>query len=330
MSQSLTIGLVYDLRENYVPTTEQPKDFYAEFDSQKTVSELSKMIAELGYNVIEIGDVHSLARHIYVEKTNLDLVFNIAEGLYGRARESQVPALLEANEIPHTGSDALTLALTLDKAVTKRIWLSEGLPTVPFLVVDDANNLQPDDVGLPSFPLFSKPLYAGSSIGIDNDALSTTYQELYERIKKLTTRYKQPVLVEAFLPGKEYTVCVFENQGEVTVLGITEILSYTPNKFSVFEEKEAWNPDFFAEVSDLRLYNRLSELAVKAFKSVGCRDIGRVDIRFDEADSPNLIEINPLPILKKPSTIAWIAEKQGYDLMYIIRKIINNAIYRNS
>ena len=132
------------------------------------------------------------------------------------------------------------------------------------------------------------------------------------------------------MPGKEYTVGVLEDQGKVSALGMTEIISYTPNKFSVFDEKEAWDSNFFAEVKDSALYSHLAELAVKAFKTVGCRDIGRVDIRLDHIGTPNLIEINPLPILKKPSTIAWIAERQGHDLQYVIRKIINNAIYRTN
>lgn len=326
--KQLKIGLVYDLREDYQLAEGQPEDFYAEFDSEKTVSSLQKTLEDLGHQVERIGNFHSLAKKIYTSQPNLDLFFNISEGLYGRSREAQVPALLEANQLVYTGSDAFTLALTLNKEATKRVWQSLHLPTASFLTVESVEELNDKRAMLPIMPVFSKPLYAGSSIGIDESACSYTFSELQERIGKLVLDYRQPVLIEEFLSGSEYTVCLLGSGTEAQVFGMTQIKAFNAGGFSIFEEKEAWNPSFFAEVEEVTLYQQLAQLAIKAYRSVECRDIGRVDIRMDSRGNLNLIEINPLPILKDPSTIAWIAQQCGKNIDHVIGKILESSIKR--
>ncbi len=214
----MTVGLVYDLRDDYLAqgfTEEQ----VAEFDSAGTIAALEKTLQSLGYTVQRIGRGLALAEQLAAGQ-RWDLVFNFAEGLSGRSREAQVPALLEMYGIPYTFSDPLVCALTLDKAMTKRVIQSAGLHTPRFCVVRSSADIKAVDLPL---PLFAKPLAEGTGKGVDEHSRIESVEDLGKVCVRLLEKFRQPVLVEEYLPGREFTTAVLGTGPEAQVLGTMEI-----------------------------------------------------------------------------------------------------------
>jgi len=328
----MKVGLTYDLRDKHPPYVNAPPDYYAEFDSEENIRHLETAIEGLGHQVCRIGNVYKLVRFI-VEGKSVDIVFNMAEGLWGRAREAQVPAILEAFRVPYTGSEPLTLALCLDKAMAKRIWQSAGLPTPDFCVVADIAELDQAREDLPSFPLFVKPVHEGASKGIGIEAIVESERELYDRVKWVLTWYEQPVLIEEFLPGREFTVGILGNGRKARVLGIGEIVLTSLDRVYGFVQKEGWEarvPNKLIPVESTSLRNRLSELALQAYLAVGCRDLGRLEIRLDKNGNPQLLEINPIVGLHPThSSLPIIAMRAGLSYEELISEILEHAINRS-
>jgi D-alanine-D-alanine ligase len=327
----MKIGLTYDLRTHIPPGL--PEDYQAEFDSEQTVVELSQVIAGLGHSVHPIGNLFDLVRFL-LDGQKVDLVFNIAEGSGGRSREAQVPALLEAYQIPYTFSDPLTLALTLDKAVTKLIWQRYNLPTLRFIMASSMEALNQAQDDLPAFPLFVKPLHEGSSKGISRESVVEDWAALEDRVALILSAYRQPALIEAFLPGREFTVAVLGEGDQARVMGIAEIMEIQIARVSGYIEKEHWDtlyPDTFQPVPPGTLYDLLSAIAMEAYRSVGCRDAGRIDLRMDAGGSPYLLEINPLPGLnRKHSALPHIAQQAGMSYEQLIGNILALACARSA
>lgn len=328
----MKVGLTYDLRDEHPPYVNAPPDYYAEFDSEENIRYLETAIESLGHRVCRIGNVYKLVRFI-VEGRSVDIVFNMAEGLWGRAREAQVPAILEAFRIPYTGSDPLTLALCLDKAMTKRLWKGAGLPTPDFCVVSDIAALDQGREDLPSFPLFVKPVHEGASKGIGIESIVESDRELYKRVKWALTWYQQRVLIEEFLPGREFTVGILGNGREARVLGIGEIVLTSLDRVYGFVQKEAWEarvPSKLIPVESSSLRSELSELALQAYLAVGCRDLGRLEIRLDKNGNPQLLEINPIVGLHPThSSLPIIATQAGLSYEELIAEILEHAINRS-
>jgi len=216
----MKIGLVFDLRKDYLKLgfTEEET---AEFDSEETVSELEGALRGLGHEVVRVGNCLSLMKRISCGE-RWDLVFNVAEGLDGRSREAQAPAVLEACGIPYVFSDPLTLALSLDKALAKRVVRDAGVPTAKFRLLEDEEQLvSVADVCVDlEFPLFLKPNHEGTGKGISRGSLVWNTEALVETARGLMVRYRQPVLVEQYLPGREFTVGVLGTGGEARVAGV--------------------------------------------------------------------------------------------------------------
>jgi D-alanine-D-alanine ligase len=327
----MNVGLTYDLRDDYPPYANAPPDYYGEFDSEENIAYLVEAIASAGHHVCRIGNVYKLVRFL-AENGSVDIVFNMTEGLWGRARESQVPALLEAYRIPYTGSDPLTLALCLDKAMTKQLWQREGLPTSDFCVVSNGFELDRVREAFPDFPLFVKPLHEGSSKGISVESIVESERELSERIEWTLEWYQQPVLIEEFLPGREFTIGVLGSERAAQVLGAAEVTIVSQYRVNGFVEKEEWEAsgtEKFIPVESSALKNRLSELALRAYLAVGCRDVGRVDIRLDRDDNPQLLEINPVVGLHPThSALPIIGSQAGLSFEDLIARILGHAINR--
>ena len=197
----MRIGLTYDLKDDYLALGLAEHEV-AEFDSPATIDALEAALAGLGHDVERVGHVRSLAAKL-VAGWRCDLVFNIAEGVAGFGRESQVPALLEAYEIPYTFSDPLVCALTLHKGMAKHVARGCGVPTPSFMLVSTV--AEAAAVTLP-LPLFAKPVAEGSSKGVTAKSLVRSPAALVEICTELLERYRQPVLVEEFLSGREFTV----------------------------------------------------------------------------------------------------------------------------
>lgn len=323
-----TIGLVYDMRQADSLAPGQPADYYAEFDAPETIEHLAGAITALGYEVDLIGNFYDLVDALAAGK-RWSLVFNISEGLTGRAREARVPALLEAYQVPYTGSDAATLALTLDKSLTKKVWLAERLPTAPFVTVTHLSRLRED--ALPAFPLFVKPAWEGSSKGIDAGAVVHDGPALRSRVTQLLHCYRQPVLLERFLSGKEYTVAMLGSGEEAWVLGTREMISHDPLGILSYDEKEGHRDDaeFSKPLADRALQEALEAIALRAYRAVQCQDFGRVDLRLDEAGNIHLLEINPLANLDPVhSSLAVMARARNLSYEDLLGIIIESASRR--
>ncbi|MEM2848730.1 MAG: ATP-grasp domain-containing protein [Candidatus Bathyarchaeia archaeon] len=333
----LRVGLTYNLRREV--TSGLPEDFYVEFDEETTVSAIAEALEKAGCNVTRIEADEEA--YFKLKTSKLDMVFNIAEGLRGESRESHIPAILEMLSIPYTGSGPLTLAISLNKALTSQILKANGIPSTNFQVfkrVDDKlrKNLR--------FPLIVKPLAEGSSKGIRNDSLVKDEASLRRKISWLIETYKQPALVEEFLPGREFTVGLIGNENPL-VLPIVEILvNKLPNEANPiysYEAKWVWDTpskplDIFQCPADIPkdLEEKIKRTAVKTFKVLNCRDLCRIDMRLDENGIPRVLEVNPLPGLipdpRAHSCLPEAAGAAGFTYDQLICTILWQALKRYS
>ncbi len=323
-----TIGLTYDLKSDYIPRPSDPVDVIAEFDNEKTLSEISTALVNNGYQVKRIGNVYNLLKAL--PDLGADLVLNIAEGFQTRNRESQVPMILELYHIPYIGADALTLGLTLDKALTKKILMSEGIPTPRFFNVKDVDELK--DTDHVSFPMIVKPRYEGSSKGLTNGSRVEDMESLKDEVLRITKTYKQPALVEEFISGTEFTVPIVGNDPIEVFPPVQIQIDGRLDLGDMFYTFERLSSDKLRYICPARISKeleaRLKDAALKTYKAVDCRDLGRVDFRVDKDNNIYVLEINPLPILCKEDAFFFVAEhtKIGYDR--IIAKIVESAIKR--
>jgi D-alanine-D-alanine ligase len=326
----MRIGITCNIRTTTNTDPSLPHDFDAEFDSETTIQAMESAIASGGHTPVRIGDLQALTRFL-VEGQSVDLVFNVAEGVRGRARESQVPSVLDAYGIPYTMSDPLTLAISLDKALTKRLWCEHNLPTPASWVITpqtrEVLDTVPDD-----FPLFVKPAYEGSSKGINQESRVTDRASLQMRVNWLLDKYQQPVLIEPFLPGREYTVGLLGNGSETCVLGIAEITAVRLFPVNGFDQKEHMKdrPDVFVALPTTDpLYATIEKLALAAFKILGCYDVARLDVRLDADGNPQLLEINPIAGLNPThSALPAIARFAGMRYDELIQNILDHAVRR--
>src|SRR3972149_10848456 len=281
----MNVGFCFNLKK---PQGESSSDdIYAEWDDEETIAAVRSSLA-CNHRVIPIeADEEAFEKF---RKLRPDIVFNMAEGMYGISREAQIPAMLDMLRIPYTGSDPLTLALCLDKALAKQVLSYYRIPTASFIIVRDLKKKQE----FPPFPLIVKPLAEGSSKGIGNRALVHTPKELKEQIPAVLTKYPQPALVEKYLPGREFTVALLGNGAGVQVLPIVEIqfeqLPAHINPIYSFEAKWIWDTvekplEIFAcpaKVSP-RLKQRIEAVCQAAFAALRCLDWCRNAIRLDDA-----------------------------------------------
>jgi len=324
---SLEIGLVYDLRKEYLASGFSP-EATAEFDSEETVNALRTTIISLGHHARPIGSAKALAQRL-VDGDRWDLVFNIAEGVSGRSREAQVPCLLELYGVPYTFSDPLVLAATLDKAVTKRLVRSFGLPTPDFVVVENAAGAE--QVNL-RYPVFAKPVAEGSGKGVSPRSVAHNAGELKGLSAELIARFREPVLVEEFLPGREFTVGVLGTGAGAAVLGAMEVkirAAAGPGVYSYQNKEECETKVRYSPLEEKELYGEVAALALDAYRALECRDAGRVDLRCDGEGRPNFVEINPLPGLHPThSDLPMIAAQEGLSYGDLLDRIMRSACER--
>lgn len=321
------IGMVYDLRTDYLAEGWSEADV-AEFDSEATIAAIEATIAALGYAVERIGNGRALARRL-VAGDRWDLVFNIAEGVRGRCREAQVPALLELYDVPYTFADPLVCAATLDKAVAKRLVAAEGLATPGFAVVRT-----PDDVASVNliYPLFAKPLAEGTGKGIDTNSRVDTPAQLAAVCRALLERYRQPVLVETFLSGREFTTGILGTGPDARAIGTMEIHYLNPDEpeiYSYLNKEECESRLRYSALRAQPLKDKVEWLAVRCAQVLECRDACRVDIRCDFRGEPYFLEVNPLAGLHPfHSDLPMIAAQEGMPYEQLIGTIITNALAR--
>ena len=322
-----TIGLVYDLRSEYLARGHSAEEV-VEFDSDETIDAIEGAVRSLGYRTERIGNGRALCAAL-VEGRRWDLVFNVAEGLEGRCRESQVPALLELYGVPYTFSDPLVSAATLDKSVAKRLVAAAGLATPRFAVVRG-----PADVAGISldYPMFAKPLAEGTGKGIDGRSRIDTAARLEEVCLELLARFDQPVLVEEYLPGREFTTGVLGTAGEARVLGTMEVEVLDERTGAIYSSEVKERCEELVRYSPLaepELRRDVEDLALRAYVALECRDAGRVDVRLDASGQPTFMELNPLPGLHSThSDLPMIATQEGMTYEELIGAIVASALTR--
>lgn len=325
----LTIGLTYDLRSEYLAMGHHPEQV-AEFDSDETILAIDATIRRLGYNTDRIGHIKTLCCRL-AKGDRWDLVFNIAEGVHGRSREAQVPALLEAYDIPYTFSDPLVCAATLDKAVAKRLLRDAGLHTAGFCVITRPEDIPPTSLG---YPLFAKPIAEGTGKGITHRSRIDSPAALEKTCRQLLEKYRQPVLVEEYLPGREFTVGILGTDTRARVLGTMEVVMrpHARTEIYSYEMKEKCE-DFvdYLRPEKTPLCLDVERLALESYRILECRDAGRVDVRLDKEGTPAFLEINPLAGLHPHhSDLPMIATQEGMAYDELIRSIIISALERRN
>jgi len=326
VGKKLIIGITYDLRDDYL------KEGYgleetAEFDLPDTIDAIEKVILDNGFEADRIGNIKALTRRLAADN-RWDLVFNITEGMYGFGREAQVPALLDAYNIPYTFSDPLGHALSLHKGITKHVLRDLGIPTPDFVVIN--NEAEMDEVNLP-FPLFAKPVAEGTSKGITALSKITNRKALHQTCKNLLQTFKQPVLVETYLPGREFTVGILGTGKDAKALGVIEVIlkpTAEQNAYS-YENKEHYeNLVQYALVDDEEA-KIARKIALKVWRYLDLKDAGRVDLRSDAHGSPHFIEVNSLAGLNpKRSDLPILCNLLGVSYHVLISSIIESALRR--
>ena len=285
----MRIGFTYDLRDDYLRQGYSEEET-AELDASGTIDAIESVLKSLGHTVDRIGGVTALAARL-AAGDRWDLVFNYAEGLFGFAREAQVPALLDAFQIPYTFSDGLVFALTLHKGFTKHVVRGLGLPTPDFAVVSSAG--EADRVRLP-YPLFVKPVASGSSIGISAASYVTEPRALAAVCEQLIEKYRQPALVETYLPGRELTVGISGTGAQARVLGVMEVVFTADAEAHGYSYANKKQVHAEYRIVDDAAAAAAADIALRAWTGLGCRDAGRVDCRCDATGRPQFLEVNPL------------------------------------
>lgn len=313
-------------------------DTYAEWDTQETIDAVHAALAERHRVTLIEANEEAFQRFREVQP---DIVFNLAEGFNGASREAQIPAMLEMLGIPYTGSDPVTLGICLDKSRAKQILSFHSIPTPPFTVLSSLADFSASKFPLPAIV---KPLHEGSSKGIFNTSIVRTSRELQTEVEKVLVEYDQPALVEAYLPGREFTVALLGNGSDIRVLPIVEIrfdsLPAGVNPIYSYEAKWIWDgAEHPIDVHECpaklnaALRSKIESLCVRAFRALGCRDWCRIDVRLDGQGEPQVLELNPLPgILPNPedhSCFPQAARAAGMSYGEMLNAVLDSALERN-
>lgn len=329
----MKIGLTYDLKTDIeAGSRDFPEDALEEYDSLKVIRAISAALKTLGHSTVRLGGGRQFLSAVTSKK--VDFVFNISEGRGNlRGREAQVPAVLEMLGIPYSGSDPLTMAVTLDKPVAKQLAADAGVATPVWQLVrsvEELKRLKNSNIPLPAF---IKPACEGSSKGIRLDSLADTYTRARAVSTELLQTYGQPVLIEQYIEGHEVTVGIVGNSPPV-IAGIMRVVPRRKFKNFVYslEVKRDWRNlvdyECPARLGKI-VVKRIEDSSLKVFKALGCRDVSRVDFRIGNDGIPYFLEVNPLPGLNPVSgDLPIMSGKMGWTYNGLIGAIVNAAIAR--
>lgn len=324
---SLKVGLTYNLKTG---TKSINEDDEADLDDLSTVLQIKQAIESTGSTVLLMEANDTIVTSL--TENAVDIVFNIAEGIKGRGREAQIPALLNLLNIPFTGSDETTLGIALDKALTKRVVMSESVVTPKFQLFNSPKEKLKRKL---LYPLIIKPNAEGSSKGISDLSIAYNESELYTLLNDIITKYNCTVLVEEYIRGREFTVGMIGNGNDIEILPIMEIKftgNKTENLYSYRVKKESETSIFCECPADLspKLEKSIIKMVKKVFTVLDCKDVARIDLRIDErTDIPYFIEINPLPgLVDDYSDLVVIYKESGHSYNELIVRILNEALRR--
>jgi len=319
----MTVGLTYDLRSDWLAAGYSELET-AEFDQEATVAAIEAAVRAEGCSTERIGNHRQLMRAL-TEGRRWDLVFNFCEGMHGLGRESLVPALLDEWQIPYTFSDPAVLGVSLHKALAKRIVRDAGVPTPSFLVVES-----PQDIARVrlSYPLFAKPLAEGTGKGVTSKSRIDDPVRLREVCAQLLATYRQPVIVEEYLPGREFTTGIVGTGLDAEAVGTMEIilLDSAEAHAYTFVNKEQCDDRVRYELAAGADAEGCARVALGAWRALGCRDAGRVDIRMDAQGRPSFMEVNPLAGLHPVhSDLPIICGMVGLSFQALVGRILASA-----
>ena len=322
----MNIGIAYDLRKDYLDEGYSLEET-AEFDKESTIEGIEQAIQKSGHSTQRIGNSKALMKQLLAGQ-RWDMVFNITEGLYGEGRESLVPALLDSFKIPYVFSGPVTMGVSLNKAFAKQIIRDSNINTPAFFVVSKV-----EDVALVKldYPLFTKPISEGTGKGISSKSKVNTAQELLQECTQLLQQFNQPVLVEEYLPGREFTVGVLGTGSEAYVPGAMEIVCVdVKNNIYSYENKENYEDVVNYVPVEGDILKECQELALSVWKALNCFDGGRVDMKIDKHGRMSFIEVNPLAGLNPISSdLPILCRLNGVEYQEIIDTILKSAIKRN-
>ena len=330
----MKIGLAYDLKCDMEIVKGDPDDSLEEYDGEETVESIARALTRLQHRVTRLGGGRNFLNAVLREK--VDMVFTIAEGRGNyRSREGQVPAVLEMLGITYTGSDPTCLAVCLDKPLAKHLVATAGIMTPSWQLVADRHALDSSVWSGFPFPAFAKPAWEGSSKGIGRGARVESFPEMKQEVLRLLATYQQPVLVEEFIRGSELTVGIVGSPARVMgIMAVVPLGGHDPDFFYSIEIKRDWQRQVRYECPaalSRETANRIANDSLAVFKTLGCRDMARIDFRLDDQGQPYFIEANPLPGLKPGhSDYPMIAQHAGIDYVSLIGNILDSALKRKN
>lgn len=325
--RKMTVGLTYDLRSEYLKMGYSMEET-AEFDSEDTILAIENTLHDIGFRTDRIGSAMQLIDRL-CQGDRWNLVFNIAEGMYGIGREAQVPAILDVYNIPYTFSDPLVLALSLHKGMTKRVIRDLGIPTPNFSILYDLEDIHKISL---AYPLFAKPIAEGTGKGITSDSQIENQDKLLKVCRDLFDKFNQPILIEEFLPGREFTVGIIGTGKNSEVLGkVMEVnfLNEAKNGIYSYYNKANYEETINYNLISSEIAEEIQTIALAAWRGLNCRDAGRIDIRCDKYGKPYFLEVNPLAGLNpNHSDLPIICRLSQIPYKTLINKIINSALLR--
>jgi len=319
----MKIGITYDLRSWYIDRG-YSMDETAEFDKQETVDALENSLKQMGYETEPVGNVFQLIEAL-ARGSKWDIVFNIAEGLYGDGRESVVPAVLDQYRIPYVFSGPLIMGLSLNKHLAKLVVASAGVPVSPGYLITEIKDLGKCDL---NYPLFVKPVSEGTGKGITEKSLVNSSSELTKMVKWILSEFKQPALVEEYLPGREFTVGIVGYGDEAIAIGGMEVMCANNLPYSV-EVKENYQNYCKYKPLDADIIDECKSVALRAWKALDAVDAGRVDLKADRFGKICFIEANPLAGLNPVhSDLPILSRMYGIEYQTLMEMIMKAAIKR--
>lgn len=339
LQNKMNLVLLYNQRHVYPDPNDYRNQLEADFDDPETTRWQIKHLKNLGFNVIPIEANEKAYFKLYRLKEKIDLVLNLSEGIYGRDRESHLPAILEMLQIPYTGCSPMVEGIILNKAKTKDILKANNIPTLPYQIFDNKNfNL---DSHL-KFPLIIKPIAQGSSAGITQQSVVFDKKSLKKQVEKIISSFNQPVLAEPFLEGREFSIALLGNPPQILPI-IEPDHSVLPKNYLPFDSLEVkW---YFEEENkgvnylicpakiNKKLKNKLEEIALKTWRALGIEDWCRIDIKCDKNENPYVLEVNSPPGIIPPevsstSYFPLAAKAAGIDYEKLLKILISQAAKR--
>jgi D-alanine-D-alanine ligase len=326
----LRIGLVFDLLGTAPTGPDGPPDADAEYEPEATVAALEAAVRRAGHAPVRLGGPRALLRAAGGGLPPLDAAWNVAEGFGTRNREAWAPVLLEMLGVPALGSDALTLSLSLDKAWTKDVVAAAGVPVAPHRVVRSPRELE-SEVLPGTWPLFVKPRWEGTAKGVHPGSRVEDAAALAREVRRVLEVYRQPALVEPFLPGAEYTVTLVGSPPRALPVLQRALEATTGIGLHALERHPApggaWRHHLPGRLERV-LEERLAGLALRAFDALECRDFARVDFRLDAAGTPRFLEINPLPTFAPDGSFGILAELMGRPHEDLLAEVLEEGLAR--